>query len=148
AEAVEAEGGDPTPHLVAFDRMGRALRLALVLRRRFAKAVEAEAAQRVQLRKDRLKAALAPAIRLHAHTVERQRLDWALAQRLETEAEAFADLPLDVGVAALKQALGLPPFIRPEAEDAAAAEVEDLPPSASAPPVAPLTPELVASARQ
>jgi hypothetical protein len=35
AEAVEAEGGDPQVHLVAFDRMGRAMRLALSLRRRF-----------------------------------------------------------------------------------------------------------------
>src|SRR3954471_21822729 len=62
AEAVEAEGGDPAPHLVAFDRMGRAMRLALSLRRRFAGEAQTEAAERVQVRKQRLKAALTPAI--------------------------------------------------------------------------------------
>src|SRR4051812_47606972 len=128
AEAVEAEGGDPQTHLVAFDRMGRAMRLALVLRRRFAGEARAEAAGRVQVRKERLKAALTPAIYAHAHTVERQRLEWALAQRLETEAEAFADLPLDVGLAALSQALGLPTFLRPDAETDAAGP-QDLPAS-------------------
>jgi uncharacterized coiled-coil protein SlyX len=48
AEAVEAEGGDPQVHLVAFDRMGRAMRLALVLRRRFAREAQAEAVERVR----------------------------------------------------------------------------------------------------
>jgi hypothetical protein len=108
AEAVEAEGGDPAAHLVAFDRMGRAMRLALGLRRRLAEATRAAAVQRVQARKDRLRAALAPAIRIHAPLGGRQDLDWALAHRLETEAEAFADLPFEVGVARLVQALGLP----------------------------------------
>src|SRR4051794_26706781 len=116
AEAVEAEGGDPQAHLVAFDRMGRAMRLALVLRRRFAGEARAEAAERVPVRKERLGAALTPAVPLHAHTGRRQRLEWALAQRLETEAEAFADLPLDVGLACLGKALGLPAFVRPDAE--------------------------------
>ena len=158
AEAVEAEGGDPQAHLVAFDRMGRAMRLALVLRRRFAGEACAEAAVRVQVRKERLRAALTPAIRIHAHTVERQRLEWALAQRLETEAEALANLPLDVGLASLSKALGLPAFVRPDAETGAAAGPQDLGPSQSpsaAPVAAPmqgpaalLTPELIARARQ
>ncbi|HEY3695877.1 hypothetical protein [Phenylobacterium sp.] len=108
AEAVEAEGGDPAPHLVAFDRMGRAMRLALSLRRRFAGEARAAAVQRVQARKERLRAALAPAIRIHAPFGDRQELEWALAHRLETEAEAFADLPFDVGVERLSELLGLP----------------------------------------
>jgi len=85
-----------------------------------------------------------------AHTVERQRLEWALAQRLETEAEVLADLPLDVGLAQLRQTLGLPAFVPLEA----AAESQDLPPfrPASTAPAddlaALLTPDLVARARQ
>jgi hypothetical protein len=158
AEAVEAEGGDPQGHLVAFDRMGRAMRLALVLRRRFAGEARAEAAVRVQVRKEGLRAALTPAIRTHAHTVERQRLEWALAQRLETEAEALASLPLDVGLASLSKALGLPAFVRSDAETDAAAGSQDLatsPPPSAAPVAAPmqgpaalLTPEVVGRARQ
>ena len=146
AEAVEAEGGDPAPHLVAFDRMGRAMRLALSLRRRFAGEARAEAAQRVQHRKERLKAALTPAIRIHAPFADRQELDWALAHRLETEADAFADLPFDAGVERLCSLLGLteearlaePPEV--QATQAQAAPVESL--------GVLLTPDLVARARQ
>jgi len=150
AEAVEAKGGDPQVHLVAFDRMGRAMRLALTMRRRFAREAQVQAAERVQVRKQRLKAALTPAICTKAHTVERQRLEWALAQRLETEAEVLADLPLDVGIAQLRQTLGLPAFV----PLAAAAEAQDLPPSrpASTAPTQDLaillTPDLIARARQ
>jgi hypothetical protein len=108
AEAVEAEGGDPSVHLIAFDRMGRAMRLALSLRRRFADEARVQAGRRVQVRKDQLKAALTPAIRLHADFSDRQDLDWALAHRLETEAEAFANLPFEAGVVRLARMLGLP----------------------------------------
>jgi hypothetical protein len=108
AEAVEAEGGDPMPQLAIFDRMGRAMRLALALRRRFIGEAEQLTSRRVQTRKDRLKAALTPAIRLHAPYGERQALDWALAHRLETEADAFASLPFEAGVAHLVRILGLP----------------------------------------
>jgi len=107
AEAVEAEGGDPSVHLIAFDRMGRAMRLALSLRRRFAGEAQAQAVQRVQARKERLKAALTPAIRIHAPFGDRQELDWALAHRLETEADAFAAMPFEAGVAHLARMLGL-----------------------------------------
>ena len=155
AEAVEAEGGDPGAHQLAFDRMGRAMRLALVLRRRFAGEARTEAAERVQVRKERLRAALTPAICAHAHTVERRRLEWALAQRLETEAEALADVPLDVGLASLGKALGLPAFVSLDAEPDAAAEPQDRPSPPAAPVAAPmqglaalLTPELIACARQ
>jgi hypothetical protein len=108
AEAVEAEGGDPHLHLVAFDRMGRAMRLALSLRRRFADETQGQAGRRVQARKADLRAALSPAIRLHAPFADRQALDWVLAHRLETEAEALANLPFAAGVARLTQILGLP----------------------------------------
>jgi hypothetical protein len=121
AEAVEAEGGDPQVHLVAFDRMGRAMRLALSLRRRFAREGLAEASQRVQVRKEGLKAALTPAIRAHASAVERQQLDWALAERLETEAETFASLPFELGVARLRESLGLPDFASADADEPAVA---------------------------
>jgi hypothetical protein len=106
AEAVEAEGGDPSVHVAVFDRMGRAMRLALALRRRFADDAQVQAGRRVQARKEALSAALKPAIRLHA---DRQDLDWALAHRLETEAEAFAGLSFEAGVARLTEMLGLPP---------------------------------------
>jgi hypothetical protein len=119
AEAVEAEGGDPSSHLVAFDRMGRAMRLALSLRRRFADEAQVQAAQRVQVRKDQLKAALTPAIRLHADFSDRQQLDWALAHRLETEGDTLASLSFEAGVERLVQMLGLPP------EACAAAPAED-----------------------
>jgi hypothetical protein len=111
AEAVEAEGGDPAPHLAAMDRMGRAMRLALTLRRRFAGEATAEAVQRVQVRKERLKAALTPAICLQADTYERRCLQWELDQRLETEAESFAGISLDVGLERLRHTLGLPAFV-------------------------------------
>jgi hypothetical protein len=118
AEAVEAEGGDPTAHLVVFDRMGRALRLALSLRRRFAGEAQAFAAQRVQDRKERLKAALTPAICVHADINQRRELQWELDQRLETEADAFADLPLQTGLERLRQVLGLPAFVHTDLGDA------------------------------
>jgi hypothetical protein len=108
AEAVEAEGGDPQVHLVAFDRMGRALRLALSLRRRLADEAQRRSDRRVQARKEALSAALKPAIRLHADFSDRQDLDWALAHRLETEAETLASLPFEAGVARLAEMLGLP----------------------------------------
>jgi hypothetical protein len=120
AEAVEAEGGDPTPHLIVFDRMGRAMRLALSLRRRFAGEAQAFAARRVQERKERLKAALSPAICVHADVNERRALQWELDQRLETEADAFADLPLHVGLERLRKTLGLPAFVHTNPGDAAA----------------------------
>jgi hypothetical protein len=110
AEAAEVEGADPTAHLVAFDRMGRAMRLALSLRRRFLGEAEAGAARRVQAGKARLKAALVPAIRLLADPLEQCRLQFELDQRLETEADAFADLPLADGLARLRRTLGLPAF--------------------------------------
>jgi hypothetical protein len=119
AEAVEAEGGDPSSHLVAFDRMGRAMRLALSLRRRFADEAQVHAARRVQVRKDQLKAALTPAIRLHADFSDRQDLDWALAHRLETEGDTLTSLSFEAGVERLVQMLGLPP------EACAAAPAED-----------------------
>ena len=146
AEAVEAEGGDPQAHLVAFDRMGRAMRLALSLRRRFAGEARAEAAGRVQARKERLKAALAPAIRLHAPFDDRQQLDWALAHRLETEADAFAELPFEAGVERLCRLLGL------TAEAAPVEPVEIQTPQGQDAPAeglrARFTPDLVARARQ
>jgi hypothetical protein len=108
AETIEAEGGDPSVHLLAFDRMGRAMRLALSLRRRLAGEAQAQAGRRVQARKEHLGAALAPAIRLHAPFADRQELDWVLAHRLETEAEVLADLPFDAGLARLSRLLGLP----------------------------------------
>jgi hypothetical protein len=89
--------------------MGRAMRLALSLRRRFTGEAERQASRRVEARKERLKAVLGPAIRIHAPFSDRQALDWALAHRLETEAGALANLPLEVGVARLTQILGLPP---------------------------------------
>jgi hypothetical protein len=118
AEAVEAEGGDPTPHLIAFDRMGRALRLALSLRRRFAGEAQAFAAQRVRTRKEQLKAALSPAICVHADVNERRQLQWELDQRLETEADIFAELPLETGLDRLRQILGLPAFVHTDMGDA------------------------------
>jgi hypothetical protein len=118
AEIIEAEGGDPSVHLVAFDRMGRAMRLALSLRRRLADAAHAQAGRRIQARKEQLRAALTPAIRLHAPFAERQDLDWALAHRLETEAETFANLSFEAGLARLCGLLGLPD----EAPDGEAAE--------------------------
>ena len=146
AEAVEAGGGDPQVHLVAFDRMGRAMRLALSLRRRFAGEAQVQAVQRVQARKEHLRAALTPAIRLSAHTVERQRLEWALAHRLETEAEAFADLSFDAGVDRLFELLGLPAEARlAEPSDVRTARAQDPPPESLA---ALLTPDLIACARQ
>ncbi len=146
AAAVEAEGGDPQVHLVAFDRMGRAMRLALSLRRRLAEAARATASSRVQARKDGLRAALTPAIRMHTHTVERQRLEWALAHRLETEADAFADLPFEVGVARLTEALGLPaePHLATP-PDVRATQAQHAPAETLA---ALFTPDLVARARQ
>jgi hypothetical protein len=146
AEAVEAEGGDPAVHLVAFDRMGRAMRLALALRRRFAGEAQVQAGRQVQARKEQLKAALTPAIRIHAPFADRQALDWALAHRFETEAEALASLPFEAGVARLVQMLGLP-------EDAKAAEpAED---SQAGPDSAPaqdlsdlLTPEILDQAHR
>jgi hypothetical protein len=108
AEAVEAEGGDPSIHLVAFDRMGRAMRLALSLRRRLADEAQVQAGRRVQARKEALSAALKPAIRLHADFSDRQDLDWALAHRLETEGDTLASLPFEAGVARLSRMLGLP----------------------------------------
>jgi len=119
AEAVEAVGGDPGVHLIAFDRMGRAMRLALSLRRRFAGEAHVAAAQRVQARKERLRAALTPAICVHANTHERRRLQWELDQRLETEADAFADMPLQAGLARLRHALRLPAFVHTDLGDAA-----------------------------
>jgi hypothetical protein len=118
AEAVETEGGDPTSHLLVFDRMGRAMRLALSLRRRFAGEAQAFAAQRVQDRKQRLKAALTPAICVHADISERRELQWELDQRLETEADAFANLPFEVGVDRLARMLGLPAFAPTDLGDA------------------------------
>ena len=108
AAAVEAEGGDPSVHLIAFDRMGRALRLAISLRRRLIGEAQAEAGRHLQVRKERLRAALTPAIRRQAPFGERQDLDWALAHRLETEAETFASLSFEAGVARLTRMLGLP----------------------------------------
>jgi hypothetical protein len=119
AEAVEAEGGDPSVHVAAFDRMGRAMRLALSLRRRFADEAQVQASRRVQARKEDLRAALTPAIRLHADFSDRQDLDWALAHRLETEADTLAMMPFEAGLAHLVRLLGLPDEIPipPSAED-------------------------------
>jgi hypothetical protein len=126
--------------LIAFDRMGRAMRLALSLRRRFAGEARAEAVQRVQVRKERLKAALAPAIRLRAPFEDRQALDWALAHRLE--AEAFADLSFDAGVARLSQLLGLTAVFAPA--EVKASQTQELPAQSLADLV---SPDLVACAR-
>ena len=115
AAAVEAEGGDPSVHLIAFDRMGRAMRLAISLRRRLAGEAQVQAGRRVQARKEQLRAALTPAIRMHAPFGERQDLDWALAHRLETEAETFANLSFEAGLARLSRILGLPVEARVEA---------------------------------
>ena len=146
AEAVEAEGGDPSVHLIAFDRMGRAMRLALSLRRRFAGEAQAQAVQRVQARKERLKAALTPAIRIHAPFGDRQELDWALAHRLETEADAFATMPFEAGLARLNKILGLPAeACAVESPDVRQARGRDAP---AALPAARLAPDLVALARQ
>ena len=134
AEAGEAEGGDPAPHLIAFDRMGRAVRLALSLRRRFAGEARAEAVQRVQARKERLRAALSPAIRIHADFRDRQDLEWALVHRLETEAEAFASIPFDVGVTRLSKVLGLPAFARHDADPGDAVGFNPLAAFGGAPP--------------
>jgi hypothetical protein len=84
------------------------MRLALSLRRRLADAAQAHAGRRVQARKEQLRAAVTPAIRLHAPFAERQDLDWALAHRLETEAETLAALPFADGVERLRRLLGLP----------------------------------------
>jgi hypothetical protein len=147
AEAIEAEGGDPSAHLVALDRMGRAMRLALSLRRRFADEAQREAGRRVQARKDQLKAALAPAIRLHADFSDRQDLDWALAHRLETEAETFASLPFEAGVARLTRMLGLPDDFSKPAEDPPAEDVHAAPDGAPKADVAdPISTDLVARA--
>jgi hypothetical protein len=118
AEAIESEGGDPTSHLIAIDRMGRALRLALSLRRRFAGEAQEIATRRVQVRKQQLKAALTPAICVHADVNERRTLQWELDQRLETEADTFADLPLQTGLERLRQVLGLPAFAPTDPGDA------------------------------
>jgi hypothetical protein len=163
AEALEAEGGDPAPHLAAMDRMGRAMRLALTLRRRFADETETHAVQRVQARKEQIRAALTPAICIQADTYERRCLQWELDQRLETEADTFADLPLETGLARLRQILGLPAFVHtdlgdtvpPPARSAVEGEVDrsegprrrGLKPTASA-IGAPLTPDLIARARR
>jgi hypothetical protein len=132
AEAVEAEGGDPQAHLVAFDRMGRAMRLALSLRRRFLGQARDQAAQRVLVRKDQLKAALIPAIRLHAEPLGQRQLLWELDQRLETEAEAFASLSLEAGLMRLRHSLGLPDFVRTQTPSQAdLGNAEDFNPLAS-----------------
>ena len=120
AETAETEGSDPTAHLVAFDRMGRAMRLALSLRRRFMGEAEAGAVRRVEAGKQRLKAALVPAIRLHAGPLEQVRLQYELDQRLETEADAFAEMPLAVGLVQLRRALGLPALATTDFAGAAA----------------------------
>jgi hypothetical protein len=119
AEAVEAEGGDPSVHVAVFDRMGRAMRLALSLRRRFADEAEQRAGRHVQARKQALSAALKPAIRLSSPFADRQDLDWALAHRLETEADTLAMMPFEAGLAHLVRLLGLPDEIPipPSAED-------------------------------
>jgi hypothetical protein len=145
AEAVEVAGGDPTVHLLAFDRMGRAMRLALSLRRRFAREAETRATERVNARKERLKAALTPAIRIHAPFAERRDLDWVLAHRLETEAEALAELSFDAGVARLFELLGLNAETCVEAAEVHAAGSQQAPPDSAA---ALFTPELIARARQ
>jgi hypothetical protein len=147
AEAVEAEGGDPSAHLVAFDRMGRAMRLALSLRRRFAGEAERQAGRRVQARKEDLRAALVPAIRIHADFADRQALDWALAHRLETVAEVLASLPFEAGVARLARMLGLPDRLPEPEEDAPAEDAQCAPDGARAAGLADLlTPGLVAAA--
>jgi hypothetical protein len=123
AEAIEIQGGDPSQHLVALDRMGRAMRLALSLRRRFMDEAEHNTGRRVQARKDALRAALKPAIRLHADFADRQDLDWSLAHRLETEADALANLSFEDGVLRLSRMLGLPDEIRlPEPDEDARGE--------------------------
>jgi hypothetical protein len=146
AEAVEAEGGDPSVHVAAFDRMGRAMRLALSLRRRFADEAQVQASRRVQARKEDLRAALTPAIRLHADFSDRQDLDWALAHRLETEADTLASLPFEAGVARLTRMLGLPGEIPvPEPGEAGEAAPDRAPHQHDADLI---SPDLVARARQ
>jgi hypothetical protein len=152
AEAIEIQGGDPSQHLVALDRMGRAMRLALSLRRRFMDEAERDTGRRVQARKDALRAALKPAIRLHADFSDRQDLDWALAHRLETEADTLVNLPFEVGVARLTEMLGLPEGLPEAAEDQS---IEDAPPEPGdrresddryEDVVGPISPDLVARA--
>jgi len=111
--AKEAEGPAEAAHLMlAFERLGRALRLTIALQRRLVRDRRADRVQAVQDRQQQVRAALAPVLRTEAANIgEHFRLKEALDERLDTEAldEAFAEAPLEVCVARIRHLLGLPP---------------------------------------
>jgi hypothetical protein len=111
--ARQAEGGAEAAGLMlAFERLGRALRLTLALQRRLARERRTDHVQAVQDRQQQVRAALAPALRAEAADIgEHFRLKEDLNERLEEEAldEVFAHAPLGACVARIRHLLGLPP---------------------------------------
>ncbi|HEY3697567.1 MAG TPA: hypothetical protein VGL30_18150 [Phenylobacterium sp.] len=111
--ARQAEGGAEAAGLMlAFERLGRALRLTVSLQRRLARDSRTDHVQAVQDRQQQVRAALAPALRAEAADLgEHFRLKEELDERLDEEAldEAFAHAPLEACVARIRHLLDLPP---------------------------------------
>jgi len=125
--AKQAEGGAEAAGLMlAFERLGRSLRLTISLQRRLGREARTERAEAVETRRQQVRSILTPVVRAESRdTGERLRRKEELDERLAEKAldEAFVDAPLDVCIARIRTLLGLAP-----AESADDVEVVPAPP--------------------
>jgi len=113
----QAEGGAEAAGLMlAFERLGRSLRLTISLQRRLGREGRADRAEAVETRRTQVRSILTPVVRAESRdTGERLRRKEELDERLAEEAldEAFVDAPLDVCIARIRSLLGLEPAAVP-----------------------------------
>jgi hypothetical protein len=97
--------------MLAFERMGRSLRLTISLQRRLTREQAARRAEAVETRRQQVRTVLLPQVRAQTdHLGERYEREAELDERLAEQAlhEAFADLPLETCLERLRTLLDLP----------------------------------------
>jgi hypothetical protein len=113
--AKQAEDANEAANLMlAFERMGRSLRLTISLQRRLGREQAARRAEAVETRRQQVRTVLLPQVRAQTdHLGERYEREAELDERLAEQAlhEAFADLPLETCLERLRTLLDLPPHI-------------------------------------
>jgi hypothetical protein len=115
ARAKQAEDANEAANLMlAFERIGRSLRLTISLQRRLGREQAVRRAEAVETRRQQVRTVLLPQVRAQTdHLGERYEREAELDERLAEEAlhEAFADLPLETCLERLRALLDLPPHI-------------------------------------
>jgi hypothetical protein len=113
--AKQVEGAHEKAELMlAFERIGRSLRLTISLQRRLGREARADRTEAIETRRQQVRTVLLPVVRAQTdHLGERYEREAELDERLAEEAlhEAFADLPLETCLERLRNLLDLPPHI-------------------------------------